>query len=324
MPQYYRKLKKTVKWYYKFSFDGKTYFSKCIYLTKGEAKRAETDKYKELDEKRRFPNLKENMKLSALINSRLEEVKTKKGESYLRDNKRYLNKLLDYLGDVWVDDITRADINDLINLSAQRLKGKGKKNYTPNAMIRIYKALFNFGIDNFNLNANNPCKGIKFLSIDKKLKYIPSDREIKALKSKCDVGQILLIDFLMETGARINEALRLSGKDILDNSIVLYTRKSKNSNLTPRKIPTPRCLKGMKFNKDEKVFGRWTKLPKFLSHKLMEMKKYNPTVRLWGFHSLRHRYASNLSKEGHPLFEIMSLLGHSNLSTTQLYLQLLP
>jgi integrase len=324
MPQYYRKLSKSVKWYYKFSFDGNTYFSQCIYLSKTEAKRAETDKYKELDEKRRFPNLKEDMKLSALINSRLDEIKTKKSHSYYKDNKKYLNELLDYLGDVWVNEITRADINRFINLSAQKLKDKGRKNYTPNAMIRVYKALFNFGIDNFNINGINPCKGIKFLSIDKKLKYIPSDSEIEALKSKCDKGQNFLIDFLMQTGARINEAIRLSGKDILDSSIVLYTRKSKNSNLTPRKVPIPECLEGTKFDKDQKVFGRWTELPKFLNHKLMDMKKSDPTIRPWGFHSLRHRYASLLSKNGTPLYEIMQKLGHSNLSTTQLYLQLLP
>ncbi|MHB8581301.1 MAG: tyrosine-type recombinase/integrase [Ignavibacteriaceae bacterium] len=324
MAQYYRKLSKGIRWYYKFSFDRNTYFSQCIYLSKTEAKRAETDKYKELDEKRRFPNLKEDMKLSELINSRLDEIKTKKSHSYYKDNEKYLNELLDYLGDVWVNDITRADINRFINLSAQKLKDKGRKNYTPNAMIRVYKALFNFGIDNFNVNGINPCKGIKFLSIDKKLKYIPSDSEIEALKSKCDKEQIFLIDFLIQTGARINEAIRLSGKDILDSSIVLYTRKSKNSNLTPRKVPIPECFKEKKFNKDQKVFGRWTQLPKFLNHKLMEMKKSDPTIRLWGFHSLRHRYASVLSKNGTPLYEIMQKLGHSNLSTTQLYLQLLP
>ncbi len=323
MPQYYRKLSKSVKWYYKFSFDGKTYFSPCIFLTKSEAKRAETDKYKELDERRRFPNLKEDMKLSELIRFRLDEVKTKKGSSYHKDNKKYLNELLDYLGDIWVNEVTRGDINSFINQTAKRLASDGKKNYSANARIRVYKALFNFGIDNYNLNPVNPCKGIKFLSIDKRLKYIPSDQEIEDLKSKCDEGQVFLINFLMETGARINEALRLSGKDMLEDSIVLYTRKSKNSNLTPRKVPMPDCLKGKKYNRDEKVFGRWTKLPKFLNHKLSEMKKVDEDIQLWGFHNLRHRYASLLSKNGTPLYEIMQKLGHSNLSTTQLYLQLL-
>ncbi len=90
------------------------------------------------------------MKLTDLINARLDEVKTKKGASYLKDNKKYINELLDYLGDVWVNDITRADINKLINLSAQNQKSRGKKNYTPDAMIQAYKALFNFGIDNLS------------------------------------------------------------------------------------------------------------------------------------------------------------------------------
>jgi site-specific recombinase XerD len=43
----------------------------------------------------------------------------------------------------------------------------------------------------------------------------------------------------------------------------------------------------------------------------------------WTWHNLRHKYASELCRKGVPLFEIMNLLGHSNLKTTQNYLQLL-
>ncbi len=74
------------------------------------------------------------------------------------------------------------------------------------------------------------------MSIDKMLKYIPSDSEIESLNTKCDNWQIFLIDFLMETDARINEVIILSGKDMLGNDEVLYTRKSKNFNLTREKF----------------------------------------------------------------------------------------
>jgi integrase len=323
MAQYYRKLAKGIKWYYKFSFNNQIYFSKCIYQSKAEAKREENIKYKELDEKRRFPELKEDMKLKDLIDARLSELQTKKSQSYHKDNKFYLTLLLQNLGNAWVGDITRAEINSLLLLTADRFKLNGKSNYTPNAMLRCYKALFNYGIDNYNLNPFNPCKGIKFMPIDKKLKYIPSDNEIEALKAKCDKEQELLIDFITQTGARIGECLRFKGKDILDTSVVLYTRKSKNSNLTPRRVDFPDCLKGKKYKPEQLVFVRWSKLPKFLDKKLRGMKKVKPEIKLWGFHNLRHRYASKLSKAGVPLFEIMSKLGHSNITTTQLYLQLL-
>src|ERR1035438_4738406 len=242
MSCYFRKLSKGLKWFYKFSFDGHTIRSKCIFHSKAEAKRAENDKYIELDEKRRFPELKQDIKLSELIEARLEEIRTRKSRAYHEANEIYLDRLLKALGDVWFSDITRLNINNLLLNTAQDFQLRGKGNYTPNAMLRVYKALFNFSILHFDLPDKNPCKGIKFLSIDKRLKYIPSDKEIDDLKAKCDEGQVLLIDFITQTGARIGEALRFTGNDILEDSIVLYRRKSKNSNLTPRKIRSEKRL----------------------------------------------------------------------------------
>lgn len=124
---------------------------------------------------------------------------------------------------------------------------------------------------------------------------------------------------LRDTGARLSEALNLRGRDVTNVEVTLYTRKSLNSNLVPRQVPKPICLGAQTFPTDEKIFGNWKEKPKFLERKLKALK-----LQPWGFHNLRHRYASKLSAEGKPLYEIMSLLGHSNLSTTQKYLQLLP
>ena len=44
MPAYLRKLVKGDLWFYKFDYRGKTYFSKAIYKTKQEAKRAEAER----------------------------------------------------------------------------------------------------------------------------------------------------------------------------------------------------------------------------------------------------------------------------------------
>jgi len=94
-----------------------------------------------------------------------------------------------------------------------------------------------------------------------------------------------------------------------------YTRKARNSNLTPRRIPKPDCLKII--DGTGKVF-HYSTLPRFLERKIA---KLNQKVCSW--HSLRHLRASMWANSGMPLIEIMHRLGHSNISTTQGYLQLL-
>jgi integrase len=109
----------------------------------------------------------------------------------------------------------------------------------------------------------------------------------------------------------IKEALRFKAEDIDGNLITLWTRKSKNSNLTPRRIPKPDCLIG--FTGKGKVFEDWESYPRFLED----------LTDNWNWHNLRHRRASIWANNGLTTFEIMVRLGHSNLSTTMKYLQLL-
>jgi integrase len=318
MAQYSRKLKKGIRWYYKFDFMGKTYFSACIYVSKGEAKKAETAKYEEVSLKERSPELfvESHISLLEAINSRLDSLQVKRTIRYYKENKAYYKILIERLGDLNINAIKKTDINSLLLDTSKKAQEAGDDNYKVNSMLRVYKALFNHAIEEFDLNIKNPCIGIKPFSIKRKLKYIPPDSHIEAVLSLCDKEEKLLITFVMETGCRINEALRVTGTDILPEYIILYTRKSKHSDLVPRKVPHPGCLKGIIIDMEERLFSRWITYPKFIEDKVKQLAQKS-----WCWHNLRHRKASLMSKEGKPLFDIMSLLGHSNLSTTQGYLQ---
>ena len=125
----------------------------------------------------------------------------------------------------------------------------------------------------------------------------------------------MLIDFARETGARINEPLNVYGKHLGKNYVILYTRKNKYSDLVTRKVPLK--MKLPKIKDDERLSSDGAQ-PKFLEKKVKKLKH-----RAWSRHNLRHLYTFLLSKKKKPLFEIMALLGHSQLSTTQNYLQLL-
>ncbi len=314
MGQYKRKLKKGIRFYYSGQYLGQHYFSKAIYHSKSECAKAERSKRDEIDAQLRNPV--NDMRLWDLINARLDELGLKRSKSYYKENRRYFKMLYHLVGDIQASQVTKARINELLLTFSKDLKKRGKTNHKVNAMLRCLKALFNYGIKVHDLPFQNPCVGLDHYSIERRIKYIPTDEQIADVKRICDSDQRLLIEFIEQTGARINEALRLTSQDIFGDYVILYTRKSKNSNLVPRKVPKPPCFNGLTFK--GRAFKVWTFYPEFLKRKVRKLKQPH-----WNFHNLRHRYASRLSREGRPIFEIMSLLGHSNLSTTQNYLQLL-
>lgn len=292
---------------------GVLYHSKAIFLTKRECLQAERERREEIDYKQRHPN---ELYLKDLIDKRLEQLETQKSKIYHRENKRYFKRALDYWGNVKVGQVTRAMVDSLLMDEAKRLKEEGRKNggVTINKMLRSLKALFFYGIKVHELDIKNPCM-LDFYPVELKLKYIPTDENILAVKAVCDEHQKLLIDFVEETACRIDEAIRFKYEDIKGEQIVLWTRKARNSNLTPRYIPKPLCLGDMKGR--GKVFD-FAVLPRFLRRYVEKLKQP-----LWSWHGLRHRRASIWAKSGMPLIEIMLRLGHSNLKTTQGYLHLL-
>ena len=314
MGQYKRRTKRGERWYYRGQFKGQKYCSKVIYHTKQEAKKEESNKIKELDEQLRNPV--NEISLFDLMESRLDFLKANKSAMYYRDNKRYFKIALDFLGrNRLVSEITKKEINDLLLLEAKRLKKSKKANYAVNALIRSLKALFNHGIRVYDLKSN-PLIFAPQYSIDIKLKYIPTDAEINAIREKLTDKQILLFNFVDQTACRIGEAIRFKAEDIDGDLITLWTRKSKNSNLTPRRIPRPDCLKG--YRGKGRVFDEWNDHPGFLEQAIKRAGQ-----KRWNWHGLRHRRASIWANGGMTLLEIMQRLGHSNVQTTQIYLRLL-
>lgn len=288
------------------------YHSKAIYLTQAEARKAERIRLAEIDEQIRSP--KKIVMLLDLMTHRLDHVLAHQSKAHYQETRRYYRILKAKVGNVPVDTIKKIDILNVLNSFSLSLQKSGRTNWNVNSMLAIFKHLFYVAIYDFEVDMKNPCLRIKKFPVENRLKLIPTNEMIEQVLLECDDEERLLIAFLLETGARINEAMRFASNHINLDRIVLYTRKSKNANLTGRKLPLPFCLKGLTF--EGRLFKRWTKQPRFLEKIVRKLGQP-----LWGFHALRHRLASRMSAQGKPLYEIMEILGHSNLETTQIYLQ---
>lgn len=291
MGVYRRKLKKGWRWFYSGQYLGVKYFSRAIYLTKQEAKKAERVWIDELDEQARKP--KPDIMLLEFLDTRLDHLKGK-SETYYKDSKRYFKMFLAQVGNKPISGITKVDVNTAVQAFSDDLRKRGKPQHKANAFLVAIKAAFNYGIELYDLDIKNPATQKK-KPVEKRIKFIPTNEMIKAVKEKFDREQVLMIEFALQTGARIGEILRFSADDVLDDKIVLYTHKSRNSNLVGRKIPYPVCLSGLTW--EGRLFKRWTEYPRFLEKTVKELQQP-----FWAWHSLRHRYASRLSKSGKPLY----------------------
>lgn len=135
---------------------------------------------------------------------------------------------------------------------------------------------------------------------------------------------------VIHTLARIREINNLKWEDVKEDHLTLWTRKAKNSVLTPRDIPLNEVIKEVidklpregeyvfmnpMPNRKTKQRTKYDYRDKFLSTLCKKAK-----VKTFAFHNLRHFGASLLANKGHGLKEIQELLGHARATTTDGYL----
>ena len=162
----------------------------------------------------------------------------------------------------------------------------------------------------------------------RKSKRIPKSlrpEEFKALiKVIPDKDKFSKISFLLgyASGLRISEVLRVKKENFLSDGFI-FVEESKYG--VERKVPKP---KGWR---DE--FFKYLPLQGKLSissgsRKLQrKFKKYSKKAKLdlrYTFHSLRHGFATRCLESGIPLNQVQVLLGHSNISTTSVYVKANP
>lgn len=306
MGVYKRQLKGCLRWRFGGSYKGEKYTSKAIYGSPEEAEKAE----------REFLARFQQDSLAKLTNERLRTLRVQGvNEDYLIDTKHKFGFALDFFGpDKLVADISKADAYRLIEAIASDPDRKGKTTHPANHAIRIMKAFFNWCINEREIEIRNPFYKMKLLPLSQQRKYVPTEYQVYKLREKLNAKQKALFRFVEATGCRIMEAIRLDMRDVREDSVTLWTRKARNRNLTPRVIPRPRSFQP-KVNQG-RPFSTWDHYPRFLGEMVAHLGQHPR----WNWHNLRHKAATEWANDGMTTFEIMSRLGHNNISTTMIYL----
>ena len=253
-------------------------------------------------------------------------------QSYRRDivqYKEYLDKQgLNYL---------KVDVSDL-DKYFDYLKDLNKKTSTISRNLATIRAFYQYLVRTKKVKID-PTIGVRSPKIEKKVPSILTSEEVELLLEQpktVDLKGIrdkAMLEFAYATGMRVTEIISLNISDVnIDNSTVTCKANHKQ-----RVIPLGSLsLKALqeyienarpilvKDENEEALFvningrrltrqGFW-KIVKYYKEQAHITKDITP-------HVLRHSFATHLLQNGADLKSIQTMLGHSDISSTQVYMQ---
>jgi integrase len=316
-------------WRYDFTLKG-TRYTGSWFKTKKEARTAEEKRREELA-KPKEETTPTDMAFLDLVNRRLDHVKSYNSEEHYHTYKYMAKRWIQLWGELNCGEIAGNMVEEHI-LERSKISA-----YTANKDLRYLRATFNYGLAK-KLIASNPTEGIGFLPVEKKLKAIPSTREVDKVIEVADLDTQDYLWTIRETMGRVGEINRLRWEDVdfEKRVVVLYTRKKRGGHLTPRSVAMTEKLfevLSQRYKKRDKkkpwVFWHryWSTKEKKIKEgpfgdrkKIMRVLCKKAGVKYFRFHPLRHAGASIMDQQNVPIGAIQRILGHENRRTTEIYL----
>ncbi len=257
----------------------------------------------------------------------LEFVGANLSSSYLRSIKLSFNHLIKFFG-------RKRNLSDLSIKDAENFLIYLRK--TAPEGFRVYfrnmKAAFNKAID-WKYLSENPFEKIKLPRKQRTYPSYLSEEELKEILSNTTNDQMKDVFCLaFYTGCRVGEIsnLKVSNVNLINNTLTIGDSSFQTKSRRQRKIPITQRVIEILFDRIEKakkiqsifIFNKpdGTQLTTgYLSRSLKRALKKTSLDQSLHFHSLRHSFASNLAQRSVPLNTIKELLGHSSISTTEIY-----
>lgn len=254
--------------------------------------------------------------------------------SYQRD----LTKMVQFFEINGIMDVKKITGTNL-NTYMLYLEKEGRATSTISRNIASMKAFFHFLLQEGKIE-REPTETIKAPKIEKKTPDVLSIQEVDALlkqpagKTPKDLRDKAMLELLYATGIRVSELINLELKDVnlqlgyiicrdhnrerivpfgsqAKQALLKYIKNARNSMITDdsNDILFANCS-GNPMSRQ----GFW-KLIKYYGNKAGIQTEITP-------HTLRHSFAAHLVENGADLKAVQEMLGHSDISTTQIYANL--
>jgi|SRR5690554_1107920 len=263
-------------------------------------------------------------------------------EKSLSDNTIFsygndLNSLLSFLESKKISDFSQVDHKTLNNFFV-KLQELGLSKTSAARYYSSVKGFFTYLFRSSYIE-NNPVEKVSPPKLSKTLPSVLSFEEIEKILDKPDINNKLglrdksILEVLYACGLRVSELIELKISNLFfDEEIIRVFGKGSKERLVPigssaiewtkKYLTNSRPLLEKKMKSEGIVFlnNRGTKLSRMGVWKIVERyvkeagikKDVHP-------HTFRHSFATHLLEGGADLRAVQEMLGHADISTTQIY-----
>lgn len=255
--------------------------------------------------------------------------------SYMRD----LTQFQTWLMASGMSDLRKVK-KDTISDYLMSLTHQGKSPATVTRCTATVKSFYNFMVKGGYMKSN-PAKAIAAMKVERKYPQILTSKEVELFldQPKCvdekGFRDHAMLELLYATGIRVSELIGLNVEDVnlpvgfircgnagKERSIPLYRGAIKALQDYMLKI-RPRLINSeeekalfVNMNGDRMSRQGFWKIIKYYQEKAEINKEITP-------HTLRHSFAVHLLENGADLRSIQEMLGHADISSTQIYTQVI-
>ncbi len=252
----------------------------------------------------------------------LRNLKIYHTETWEKISRWVINRHLVTLFDIPADSIAPEDIQKILT----SLKGQ-RKAATLNHIRATAKAIFNHGIKK-HLIAVNPAAEVPPFPEDDQQRQIPTENEFQKVLEAANPQEKAHLLFLKHTMCRIGSSLNVKRTDVNlhERWVDITTRKRRGGAERRYRVPINSELfevlsEQLKTNHSDYLFPapngqQRRRHPRFLRDLCKAAK-----VRTFTFHAIRHYSATHVAHKKAPLRSIQQMLGHTQITTTSIYVQ---
>ncbi len=257
--------------------------------------------------------------------------------SYRSDLKRFTH----FLQSERKKSVTRCDRDDVLAFLADS-RAKGESARTMARRLSCIKGFFAFLKDSGRVS-ESPAEGIKGSKIPEVLPKVLKEEEMQRVLRAGRTGETtqrragMLVELMYATGLRVSEAVTLRMEHLLLDEGVILVESGKGGKGRAVVVPPSTGKQLMSYLEEVRpiVLGgkacRWVfptrngkplarqsawKAIRSLGEKAGLKKELHP-------HLLRHTCATHLLEHGCDLITVQTLLGHADISTTEIYTHIL-